>query len=156
MNAFIFNLELDILECDLMPHQPGTCQITHCQLSEYLCVEPKTTNVSGAAFTTCWARIKLWKELFKLGERVLYYDTDSIIYVKKDDQTSLELGPYLGDLANELQGDRYIAESVSTGPKSYVYVDNTSAMPMKFKGTSKSFFTVSRMNLKRFSLSCFA
>ena len=36
----------------------------------------------------------------KLGERVLYYDTDSIIYVKKGGQNSLELNPYLGDLAN--------------------------------------------------------
>ena len=148
MNALIFNPELDILECDPMPHQPGTWQITYCQLSEYLCVEPKTTNVYVAAFTTCWARIKLWKELFKLGKRVLYYDTDSIIYVKKDDQNSLELGPYLGDLTNELEGDRYIAEFVSTGPKSYAYVDNTGAMTVKFKGISKTLFNVSKVNLE--------
>jgi len=148
MNGLIFNPELNILECDPMPHPAGSWQITYCQLSEYLCVEPKTTNVYVAAFTTCWARLKLWNELFKLGERVLYYDTDSIIYVKKEGQNSLKLGPYLGDLTNELEGNRFIAEFVSTGPKSYAYRDNTGAMTVKFKGISKTLFNVSKVNLE--------
>ena len=38
------------------------------------------TNVFIAAFTTSWARIRLYEALDILGEQVLYYDTDSIIY----------------------------------------------------------------------------
>ena len=37
-------------------------------------------NIFVACFTTCHARIKLYNTLQSLGERVLYYDTDSIIY----------------------------------------------------------------------------
>ena len=33
------------------------------------------TNVIIAAFTTCHARLKLYSELEKLGENVLYFDT---------------------------------------------------------------------------------
>ena len=38
------------------------------------------TNIFIAAFTTAWARIKLYDALDYLGEQVLYYDTDNIIY----------------------------------------------------------------------------
>jgi hypothetical protein len=38
------------------------------------------TNVILAAFVTCYARLKLYEALDFLGERVLYFDTDSIFY----------------------------------------------------------------------------
>lgn len=38
------------------------------------------TNVFIAAFTTSHARLKLYGALDTLKERVLYYDTDSVIY----------------------------------------------------------------------------
>ena len=41
------------------------------------------TNVVLAAFVTCQARLHLFSELNKLKESVLYFDTDSIIYVSK-------------------------------------------------------------------------
>ena len=37
-------------------------------------------NIFIAVFTTCYARLKLYETLDMLGERVLYFDTDSIIY----------------------------------------------------------------------------
>ena len=37
-------------------------------------------NIFIAAYTTCHARLKLYDGLDTLKERVLYYDTDSIIY----------------------------------------------------------------------------
>ena len=40
-------------------------------------------NVVIAAFTTAYARLKLYDLLDLLQERVLYYDTDSVIYVHK-------------------------------------------------------------------------
>ena len=43
------------------------------------------SNVVVAAFVTAQARLKLYGVLEKLNERVLYFDTDSIIYVHKPD-----------------------------------------------------------------------
>ena len=47
-------------------------------------VEPHAcSNVIVAAFVTAQARLKLYGILEKLNERVLYFDTDSIIYHHK-------------------------------------------------------------------------
>ena len=91
------------------------------------------TNVFIAAFTTCWARLKLYSYLQKLGDRVLYYDTDSVIYHWKEDQTKLETGDYLGDLKDELNGD-YIEEFVSGGPKNYAYKTDKGKTECKVRG----------------------
>ena len=42
------------------------------------------TNVAVASFVTCHARLHLYEELEKIGERVLYFDTDSIIFKAKE------------------------------------------------------------------------
>ena len=42
--------------------------------------EGNKTIIYLATFTTCWARLKLYSVLEKLDKRVLYYDTDSVIY----------------------------------------------------------------------------
>ena len=42
------------------------------------------TNVTIAAFCTSWARLKLWSIMNRLGSRVLYHDTDSIIFSVKN------------------------------------------------------------------------
>ena len=91
------------------------------------------TNVFIAAFTTCWARLKLYSYLQELGDRVLYYDTDSVIYHWKEDQTKLEIGDYLGDLKDELSGD-HITEFVSGGPKNYAYKTDKEKVECKVRG----------------------
>ena len=63
-----------------------------------------STNVFIAAFTTAWARIKLYSELEKLNDDVLYHDTDSIIY-KSNGLNDPPLGNFLGDFTDELDGD---------------------------------------------------
>ena len=83
-------------------------------------VEPDAkTNVVIAAFTTDYARLKLYGVLDQLQERVLYYDTDSVIFVSKPGEPEPPLGPYLGQLTNELK-DGYITTFVSGGPKTTV------------------------------------
>ena len=86
------------------------------------CVVPpsKVNNVFIAAFTTAYARLKMYGYLERLQERVLYTDTDSLVYVVKEGETPLELGAYLGQLTDELGGDS-IQEFASAGPKSYAY-----------------------------------
>ena len=44
----------------------------------------------------------------KLGDRLLYSDTDSIVFVSKDGDWEPSLGPYLGDLTDEIGGGDYI------------------------------------------------
>ena len=78
------------------------------------------TNIFIAAFTTCWARLKLYSYLHRLQEQVLYYDTDSVIYKWKEGQPQIEIGDYLGEMTDELDGD-VIQEFVSGGAKNYGY-----------------------------------
>lgn len=78
------------------------------------------TNVFVAAFTTCHARLKLYSYLQTLGEQVLYYDTDSVIYKWSAGLPKLPTDDFLGDLKDELSGD-HIEEFISGGPKNYAY-----------------------------------
>ena len=50
------------------------------------------TNIFVAAFTTCWARLKLYEHLHTLQDQVLYYDTDSVIYSWKAGQPQIPTG----------------------------------------------------------------
>ena len=87
----------------------------------------KTTNVVIAAFTTAQARLKLYEIMKPLGDRVLYTDTDSVIYKVKEGQSEPKLGSYLGDLTSETgcgdiecsgcEKEHYITEFLSGGPK---------------------------------------
>ena len=78
-------------------------------------------NIFVAAFTTCHARLKLYTYLEQLQQRVLYFDTDSVIYTVRPGQPDIALGDYLGDMTNELDGDDIITEFTSAGPKNYGY-----------------------------------
>ena len=80
-----------------------------------------SSNVIIAAFVTAQGRLKLYEELSKLGTRVFYFDTDSLIFVGSPGQYMPELGDYLGNFTNELDDDDYITEFVAGGPKNYSY-----------------------------------
>ena len=98
-------------------------------------VEPDAkTNVVIAAFTTAYARLKLYEVLDQLQERVLYYDTDSVIFfVSKPGEPEPPLGPYLGQLTNELK-EGYITTFISGGPKNYCYKTSTGKVETKVRG----------------------
>ena len=91
------------------------------------------TNVFIAAFTTCHARLKLYSYLKTLGEQVLYYDTDSVIYKWSAGLPKVPTGDFLGDLKDELEGD-VIVEFVSGGPKNYGYVTEKEKTVCKVRG----------------------
>ena len=108
------------------------------------------TNVTIAAFCTSWARLKLWSVMQKLGKRVLYHDTDSIIFSVKDGEYVPPLGTYLGQLTDELtckelsckkQGcsGHWIEEFVSCGPKNYSFRVNTGEIIGKVRGFSLNY-----------------
>ena len=77
------------------------------------------TNIFIACFTTSHARLMLYNKLDYLKEKVLYFDTDSIIYAD-DGKKTIKTGDMLGDMTDELSG-KAITNFVSTGPKSYSF-----------------------------------
>ena len=91
----------------------------------------KNTNIYITCFTTSHAGLMLYNKLDYLREKVLYFDTDSIIYV--DDGTkNVKTGDMLGDMTDEISC-KGITNFVSTGPKSYSfkYGDNEQKSAIK-------------------------
>lgn len=78
------------------------------------------TNIALASMITSHARCRLWTELNKLGNRVLYHDTDSIIYENDPAGYNIPEGRYLGEWESE--EDHPITKFASTGPKCYSYM----------------------------------
>ena len=107
---------------------------------------PKKTNIAIAAYTTAYARLRLYSVLEKLGDAVLYYDTDSVIYVYEEGvPRPVVRGDCLGDLTDELNGDS-ICEFVSVGPKSYAYETVGGDVVCKIKGFGLNFKTSQVLN----------
>ncbi len=103
------------------------------------------TNVIVAAFTTAYARLKLYDLLDLLQERALYYDTDSVIYVSEPGKPDPPLGNYLGDLTDELNGD-HITMFVSGGPKNYAYHTAGGKFETKVRGITLNHETAKKVN----------
>ena len=104
-------------------------------------------NIVIAAYTTAYARLKLYDLLDQLQEQVLYYDTDSVIYVHEPGKLEPPLGDYLGDLTDELDGD-YITEFMSGGPKNYAYVTNNDKRVTKIRGITLDYTTTKKLNFE--------
>ena len=108
--------------------------------------EPNSkANVVVAAFTTAYARLKLYDLLDLLQEQVLYYDTDSVIYVSEPGKPEPPLGNYLGDLTDELDGD-HITTFVSGGPKNYAYHTAKGKSETKVRGITLNHTTQQKIN----------
>ena len=89
--------------------------------------------------------MKLYEELEKLDERVLYYDTDSVIYRWKENEEVIPTGIFLGQMTDELGGDT-ITDFGSAGPKSYCYKTLGGKAECKNKGTKSCFQTNQVLN----------
>ena len=100
------------------------------------------TNVVLAAYTTAQARLKLYTLLEGLQERVLYMDTDSVIYIHDEEKWNPELGPYLGELKDETEGVA-IQRFVSGGAKNYAYQLENGSEVCKIRG-----FTLNSRNAR--------
>lgn len=84
------------------------------------------SNPAIASYTTSHARLVLYEAMEKLGTRVLYHDTDSLIY--KGEQVIPE-GKGIGEWELETEVDEF----VSIGAKSYAYKHNETTV-VKSKG----------------------
>ena len=104
-------------------------------------------NIVIAAFTTAYARLKLYDLLDLLQERVLYYDTDSVIYVHEPGKPDPPLEDYLGDLTDELDAGDYITTFISGGPKNYAYITNEGKSETKIRGITLNYAATKKINL---------
>ena len=91
-------------------------------------------NIFVAAFTTCHARLKLYSYLEQLQQRVLYFDTDSVIFTTRPGQLRIPLGDFLGEMTNELDDGDSITEFTSAGPKNYGYKTRQGKVCCKVRG----------------------
>ena len=109
------------------------------------------TNVPLAAFVTTYARLKLFKTLVTLDKRVLYFDTDSIIFVSdskfKSSPDYPRLGDFLGDWTDETD-NRRIIEFVSCGAKNYALFYDDGTFECVVKGIQQSCLTSERLNFE--------
>ena len=108
--------------------------------------ENDKVNIVIAAFTTAYARLKLYDLLDLLQERALYYDTDSVIYIHQPGKPDPPLGDYLGELTDELNGD-YITTFISGGPKNYGYITNTGEAILKIRGITLTYDATKKINV---------
>ncbi|XP_062616821.1 uncharacterized protein LOC134278527 [Saccostrea cucullata] len=90
-------------------------------------------NVVLACFTTAHARLHLYETLQSLGDRGVYFDTDSIIYQHREGAFNPTWGNSLGERTDELDGD-HITKFMSAGPKNYGYRTSKGTETLKVKG----------------------
>ena len=109
--------------------------------------ENDKVNIVIAAFTTAYARLKLYDLLDLLQERVLYYDTDSVVYVHEPSKPDPPLGDYLGELTDELPPGDHITTFISGGPKNYGYVTNTGEAILKIRGITLNYDASKTINV---------
>lgn len=102
---------------------------------------------------TAQGRLKLYEEIDKLEQRLLYFDTDSIIYYRNIDKNEYEpqLGEYLGDLTNEIdpKDGNYIVEYVSAGPKNYAYKTDKGITKCTIKGFTLNYITSLKLDFEK-------
>ena len=73
----------------------------------------------------------------------MYFDTDSILFVAKENEYMPTLGDYLGQFTNELSSNEgnFITEFVSGGPKNYAYKTDTGHTECTVKGYPINYLT---------------
>jgi hypothetical protein len=101
-------------------------------------------------YTTAHARMVLYEALEKLNHRVLYFDTDSVIFYCEEGETVDGLmgdmcGVVLGKWESELSPGNHIDEMGCLGPKTYFYrVVNEEGEVVKYDTRAKG-FTMKKM-----------
>jgi len=66
---------------------PETLEVVYANLKDNQPDNGKT-NIFIAAFTTCWARLKLYSYLQQLQHQVLYFDTYRLCHLLLENRTS--------------------------------------------------------------------
>ena len=94
-------------------------------------------------YSTCKTHYSV---LERLQTRVLYFDTDSVIFKSEPTDWMPALGDYLGELTNELDDDNYITTFVSGGPKNYAYQTQNGKTTCKVRGFTLNYKGSQKLN----------
>ena len=115
------------------------------------------TNVIITSMCSAYACLKLWKIMNRLGKRVMYHDTNSVIYVCCPGQWKPPIGKCLGNLADELayhqircprcSTGHWFVEFVSCSAKNYAYRLNTGQVMCIVRRFSLNFSASQVVNL---------
>ena len=146
-DLYEFLLKEDYVVNDLHILNDNVAQIFYSEKEECH-LGGRDSNVVIGAFVTAYGRMKLYSEMEKLNTRVLYFDTDSIIFVSKPGDYEPHLADYLGEFTNELKpkDGNYIREFVSAGPKNYAYQLDSGKTFCKIKGFTVNFIASQKLN----------
>jgi len=80
----------------------------------------RLTNVVIDAYVTAGARIHQYRYLDQLQDKVIYCDTDSVIFIQpRGENLLIETGYELGDMTSEFRPIEQISKYVSCGPTIY-------------------------------------
>ena len=110
-----------------------------------------STNVALAGFVTSQARLRLYKQLELIGkDRLIYCDTDSIVYINSPDGYNIPSGDMLGEWEDECSTKEHkinpITYFVALAPKSYGYKTMYGDGDIKCKG-----ITLSHSNSRKYT-----
>lgn len=103
-----------------------------------------------AVFVTAYARLQLFDQMHQLGKRVLYHDTDSIVYMYDPREYNIPFGDILGEWSEEdisiptKHGG--IKKFIALGPKTYAIKCFDGTELVKAKGISLSLATEQQVN----------
>ena len=122
--------KFSVQECHFVDEECAYISYSHSQGFEE---PPPNTNSVLASYVTSHARLELYKYLEQLGERVLYCDTDSVIYKSAPGDVHPPLHDAMGGMTDELDGC-HITEFTSNGAKTYGYRTSDGDQVLKCKG----------------------
>lgn len=93
--------------------------------------------IPAGLFVPAYGRLQLYEYLEKLGKRVLYHDTDSIIYLYKPEEENIPSSDVWGAWSEEdISKNGNIQAFVSLGPKTYGIKTKSGETMIKAKGLS--------------------
>lgn len=91
--------------------------------------------IPAGCYVPAYGRLTLFNQMDKLGDRVLYHDTDSIIYVYDPEKYNIPTSDIWGEWDEEKISKKGIDAFVSLGPKSYGIKAGSETI-IKLKGLS--------------------
>lgn len=105
--------------------------------------------IPAGLFVPAYGRLMLYEQMSKLGKRVLYHDTDSIIYIyDPTEDYNIPTSDIWGDWEEEDDSKIGIESFTAIAPKSYGYRLANGKEKTKFKGVSVKHAHKDVINLK--------
>lgn len=114
--------------------QQGNKTIYHAKSTKFNPLSHDTYLPAGL-FVPAYGRLMLYEALEKLGDRVLYHDTDSVIYIHDPSKENIPEGDIWGEWDEEkVSKNKNIVAFVGLGAKSYALKTKNGNDVIKLKG----------------------